>query len=164
MKKPTVYLDTSVINFLYADDAPEKMAITIDFFQNYVKKGIYETYISPLVIDEINKTTDAKKRLKLLKIINDYKLKVIDISPFTKEIESLTNLYIVHKIIPEKKLEDALHLAISTIFDIDIFLSWNYKHLANVNKERKIMSVNLLEGYTKSFKMVTPMEVVYEED
>jgi hypothetical protein len=164
MKKTTVYLDTSVINFLYADDAPEKMAITIDFFRNYVKKGIYETYISPVVIDEINKTTDTKKRLKLLKVINDYKLKVIDISPFAKEIESLTNLYIIHKIIPEKKLEDALHLAISTIFDIDVFLSWNYKHLANVNKERKIMSVNMLEGYTKSFKMVTPMEVVYEED
>jgi len=164
MKKTTIYLDTSIINFLYADDAPEKMAITIDFFQNYVKKSVYDTYISPVVIDEINKTTDTKKRLKLLKVINDYKLKVIDIAPFSNEIESLTNLYIIHKIIPEKKLEDALHLAISTIFDIDIFLSWNYKHLANVNKERKIMSINLLEGYTKAFKMITPLEVVYEED
>jgi len=26
------------------------------------------------------------------------------------------------------------------------------------------MSVNLLEGYTKAFKMITPLEVVYEED
>jgi len=164
MKKATIYLDTSVINFLYADDAPEKKAITIEFFQNYVKKDFYDTYISPVVMDEINKTNDAQKRSKLLKVIKDFKLKVIDISYYSKEIESLTKLYIEYKIIPEKKLEDALHLAISTIFEIDIFLSWNYKHLANVNKERKIMSVNMLEGYTKSFKMVTPMEVVYEED
>jgi hypothetical protein len=68
------------------------------------------------------------------------------------------------KLSRKKKLEDALHLPISKIFDIDISLSWNYKHLANVNKERKIMSVNLLEGYTKSFKTVTSMEVIYEED
>jgi len=61
-----------------------------------------DTYVSPVVIDEINKTTDTKKRLKLLKVINDYKLKVIDIAPFSNEIESLTKLYIIHKIIPEK--------------------------------------------------------------
>jgi len=47
MKKTTIYLDTSIINFLYADDAPEKMAITIDFFQNYVKKGVYDTSCIP---------------------------------------------------------------------------------------------------------------------
>lgn len=164
MKKTSIYLDTSVINFLYADDAPEKMAITIEFFENYVKKGVYDTYISPVVIDEINETQNIEKRLKLLKVIKDYKLKSIDIDIFSKEIEKLVSLYFEYKIIPQKKLEDALHLAISTVYEIDVFLSWNYKHLANVNKERKIMSVNMLEGYTKAFKMVTPMEVIYEED
>ncbi len=32
MKKLRVYLDTSVISFLFADDAPEKKAITVAFF------------------------------------------------------------------------------------------------------------------------------------
>ena len=35
-KKLKVYLDTSVINFLFADDAPEKKEVTIDFFENYL--------------------------------------------------------------------------------------------------------------------------------
>ena len=42
--------------------------------------------------------------------------------------------------------------------------AWNYKHLANVNKERLILSANLLEGYSKQFRMATPMEVMYEEE
>jgi hypothetical protein len=32
-----VYLDTSVINFLFADDPPEKKEITIDFFENFIR-------------------------------------------------------------------------------------------------------------------------------
>ena len=53
MKNLSVYLDTSVINFLFADDSPERKAITIDFFDNFIQTGIYETYISDVVIAEI---------------------------------------------------------------------------------------------------------------
>jgi len=66
MIRPTVYLDTSAINFLFADDAPEKKEITLDFFENYVKTGIYRTYWSDFVVDEINQTNDENKRLLLL--------------------------------------------------------------------------------------------------
>ena len=37
----SIYLDTSVINFLFADDAPEKKEVTVDFFNNFIKTGIY---------------------------------------------------------------------------------------------------------------------------
>ena len=60
-----IYLDTSVINFLFADDSVERMQITIDFFDNFIKTGVYKTYISGFVIDEISKTSDQKKRMKL---------------------------------------------------------------------------------------------------
>ena len=38
MIESTIYLDTSTINFLFADDAPEKKEITVDFFENFVEK------------------------------------------------------------------------------------------------------------------------------
>jgi predicted nucleic acid-binding protein len=164
MKKVIIYLDTSVINFLFHDDAPEKRRATEEFFESYVRKGIYEVYISPIVIDEINKTKDEGHRKKLLDVLRRYHLKVIDISEFSEEIERLAELYIEGGIIPIRKLEDALHLAICTVAEIDIFLSWNYKHLSNVNKERRIMAANLIQGYVKSFRMITPFEVLYEED
>ena len=46
-------LDTSVINFLFADDSPEKKEIIKDFFEIFIKIGIYDTFISGFVIDEI---------------------------------------------------------------------------------------------------------------
>lgn len=67
MRKNTVYLDTSVINFLFADDAPYLKTATIDFFDNFVKTVIHETYISEYVLLEINKTSDREKKEKLIK-------------------------------------------------------------------------------------------------
>lgn len=159
-----VYLDTSVINFLYAEDAPEKKEITLEFFDMYVKEGIYIVFISPIVIDEINRTNDEDKRNKLLGVVKTYNINVIDITEEKTEIAKLSSLYIEQSAIPKDKLEDAMHIAIATINEMDILLSWNYKHLANINKERIISAINLLAGYTKPLKMVTPMEVVYEKE
>ncbi len=164
MRELKIYLDTSVINFLYADDAPEKKEVTIEFFEEYVKKGVYDVFISPIVIDEINRTKDERKKVKLLEAVKFYGVKILDISEEKAEVEKLARVYIEKGIIPKRKIEDALHIAITTVYEMDIFLSWNYKHLANINKERKIMAVNILEGYTKPFRIITPMEVIYEEE
>jgi predicted nucleic acid-binding protein len=162
MRKLRIYLDTSVINFIFADDAPEKKSITIDFFSNYVKNNIYEVFISPVVLDEINKTTDKNKKQRLLDTIQEYSIEVIDISTNRDEIENLAFKYIEHSIIPRNKLEDALHIAICSVLDIDLLLSWNYRHLANINKESKIIALNINEGYNRPLRIVTPMEAIYE--
>ncbi len=52
----SLYLDTSVINFIYADDTPEMRDITIDFFNNFIAKGVYNTFISEFVLQEILQT------------------------------------------------------------------------------------------------------------
>ncbi len=46
MRKFQIYTDTSVINFLFADDAPEKKGVTEDFFENYPAENMYDTFIS----------------------------------------------------------------------------------------------------------------------
>ena len=74
MKLQKVYLDTSVINFLYADDAPDFKKVTEDFFENYVRPKIYEVFVSDIVVKEILKTQDVTKREKLLSVIKDYNL------------------------------------------------------------------------------------------
>ncbi len=159
MRKFKIYLDTSVINFLFADDAPEKKEVTVDFFDGVVSQNIYDIYVSAIVIDEINKTRDSEKRQKLLDVIRYYDIPLIDLTAARSEIEKLAGLYIENKIIPVNKLEDALHVAIATVHEFDLLLSWNYKHLANVNKERQILLINISEGYTKPFRLITPMEV-----
>lgn len=159
MKKLSIYLDTSVINFLFADDAPDYMKATQDFFDNYFND--YNVFISETVIAEVERTPDIEKKKKLFGAIEFYNLRVFNV--VNDEIEALASLYIERKIIPAKKYDDALHIAFATFYDFDLLLSWNFKHLANVKKQREINIVNLGEGYNKPLNLVNPLEVLYEK-
>lgn len=161
MKKFKIYLDTSVINFLFADDAPDFQKVTIEFFENFIKKDKFIVYVSDVVIKEIEKTHDNEKKLKLLHVIEQYNLRILNLSP---EAETLAKSYIEKNIIPPNKIEDAQHIAISTIYQIDILLSWNFKHLANINKQILIKVINESLGYFYPLLLTNPMEVIYEED
>lgn len=161
MKKLKIYLDTSVINFLFADDAPDLKSVTEDFFNNYVEKSKFIVYISDIVIKEIEKTKDEIKRDKLLKIVSKYQLKILELN---KDADVLAEFYVKEGIIPEKKIEDAQHIAIATINLMDILLSWNFKHLANIKKQISIKIVNEREGYYYPLILTNPMEVLYEDE
>ena len=163
-KKLKIYLDTSVINFLFSEQSPEKREITIDFFESFIKTEIYDTYISNVVIAEIEETKNEEKKLALLNVILNYPIKYVDVSN-SVEIVDLANIYIEKNIIPKTKLADAFHIAISVINNIDILISWNYKHLANYNRKMKITSVNLMNNYIYPLDILTPMEVMdYDND
>mgnify|MGYP003601222309 FL=1 len=41
-------------------------------------------------------------------------------------------------IIPQKAAEDALHIAIATVHTVDFLLTWNCKHIANPEIQRRI--------------------------
>lgn len=159
MGKLSIYLDTSVLNFLFAEDAPEKKEITIDFFENFVKPGIYNTFISDFVIQEINQTDNDEKRSRLLKVIEDNFIDTLVIDN-PREIQYLANQYISKGVIPLAKLMDALHIACSVSHRIDYLVSWNYKHLANVNRERKVMIVNTENNYLNPIRILTPIELI----
>lgn len=164
MFKKKIYLDTSVINFLFADDAPEKQSATIDFFENYVRKNVYQVFISQVVVDEINKTQNKTKLLQLFSVLKDFNLPLCNISHRFNLIASLAERYILNNIVPRNKPEDALHIAIATYEEMDILLSWNFRHLANINVESKVLSINIAEGFSKPLKMTTPLEVIYDND
>ena len=141
MRKLKIYLDTSVISFLYADDSPEKREITVDFFDNYLSQ--YDVYISNLVLTEINNTADKELKDALINAIEKYSLQVLQIPENYQElIFSLARTYIGEKVIPENKIDDAVHIAICTIFEFDILLSWNLRHIANIKKQMQVASVN----------------------
>ena len=120
-------------------------------------KGKFNTHISSVVVEEIERTKDEVKRDKLLNVITQYDLTIIQLTDTTKE---LAKKYINEKIIPVKKLEDARHLAIATINNIDVLVGWNFKHLANVNKERQVIAVNIKEGYNYPLRLTTPLKVM----
>ncbi len=163
MKKIKIYLDTSVINFLFADDSPEKKEITKQFFDSFIKTGIYETYVSIFVLEEINNTTDSLKRDLLSDVIKNYPVQIIDTSADEAAIDLLSDEYIKQQVVPGNKIFDALHVAACTLFEIDFLVSWNFKHLANVNREKKFITVNLALNYNYPLRIVTPENLFNDE-
>lgn len=147
--------------FLFADDVPEFRKITEDFFENYVEKGKYLVYVSDVVIAEIEKTKSGYKKKLLLEVIEKYTLRILVLD---KTSDALANVYLRKKIIPPKKLEDAQHIAIATCNQMDVLLSWNFKHLSNIQKQIGVKIINEKEGYFYPLILTNPMEVVYEND
>jgi predicted nucleic acid-binding protein len=154
MKKLKLYLETSVWNFVFAVDAPEKMDITKSFFQA-INENLYEIFISEIVIKEINDAPDPKKSA-LFKLINKHAPMELEV---TEEAIELAGMYIKRGIVPKGKTNDALHIAVATVYEIDAVVSWNYQHLANLRKSELFNAANLESGYTKRLEIVTAMEV-----
>jgi predicted nucleic acid-binding protein len=163
MNRPKIYLDTSVINFLFHDDTPEKKEATTDFFENYVKPGVYETFISQFVIEEITQTPSAEKRNRLLEAIANNYVQTVALTK-TNEIEVLATEILKEGILPPAKLFDALHIAVSVIHEFDFLVSWNYKHLANISKERKVLALTFKMGYLRPIRIITPLELISNEN
>jgi hypothetical protein len=62
MKKLKVYLDTSVINFLRADDAPAYKNAAEILFNDIIVPNRIDTYISRVLLEEIDATTNDKTK------------------------------------------------------------------------------------------------------
>jgi predicted nucleic acid-binding protein len=161
VKRLSIYLDTSVISFLYADDAPELRDITREFFESFL--GEYEVSVSEAVLVEIDRTQDSILRNRLHEAVRKYRIPVIHLDPDEEsEVASLADLYVAQGVVPVGKREDALHLAIATVREYDVLLSWNYRHLANLKKQVLVNAVNAAAGYLRPVSLLNPMEVMHE--
>jgi len=150
-KKLKIYLDTSVLNFYITPQDIEKQEITKTFF----KKINAEFYISELVVEEANRSKEPKRTelIELIKKINPIVL------TYSEEIDSLASLYVMEGIIPKEYLPDAYHVAFTSVYEIDILVSWNLEHMVKVKTRRMVSSVNLRLGY-KIIEISTPGEAI----
>ena len=147
-----LYIESSVFNFMFAEDALEKQKITKTFFIEKLKN--FEGYVSDLVFDELDKTKEPKKSA-LLDLISKHPLKILKIN---EETLKLARIYVSEKIIPEKFLNDALHIAVATVNRIDIIVSWNLEHIVKIKTIVGVNKINLKQGYKQIF-IVTPEEI-----
>lgn len=90
-----------------------------------------------------------------------YKLQIL---AETDEVIRVARAYIEEGIIPFRNSEDARHVAMATCNEMDILLSWNFKHLANIHKQIAVKIVNERLGYFYPLLLTNPMEVLYESD
>lgn len=161
MHRLKLYLDTSAISLLFQDHGSERHEVTCDFFRNIVEGGVHDVFISSVVLDELNRTPDEERRLEMLKAVRRLGLTLLEFDLEDDAIYRLAELYSELRIVPVSKREDALHLAIATIHEMDMLVTWNYRHLAGIEREARVARANVSEGFTKPLRLITPLEVAY---
>ena len=83
------------------------------------------------------------------------------ILPLTSEAAVLAAHYMGAKLVPVRYSEDADHVAVAVVHKMDMVVSWNFKHLVNIHREKGFNAVNLLQGYPP-VSIVNPLELIYD--
>jgi len=161
MRKPRIYLDTSVISHLDAPDAPDKQADTRKLWE-LIQGGEYDVFLSPVVMGEIDGCSEPKLSflVEQIQYIHYTELQKTD------EVLELAGRYLDAGILRPKSFDDCQHIAYACVYDCDMIISWNFKHMVNVKTIAGVKSVNALAGY-KEMPIYTPTMLIsggYEDD
>jgi len=158
LRKLRVYLDTSVISHLDQQDSPEYMQITKKFWEE-LKQGKYNVYISSTVITELNKCKEPK-RSRLLEYMSQIELTRVEIN---RQVLELAQRYVNEYIIPSRFFDDAVHIAVASINECDILVSWNFKHIVRYKTIQGVNAINKLMGY-REIQLVSPLMMLEVEE
>jgi len=156
MRKLKLYLDTSTMSHLFADDAIDKMDDTNRFWTDVID-GKYDIFISPSVLGEIEKCTE-QKRVQLYQKLNEITFQILE---KTNEVSSLAKEYITKGVLSEKSYDDCMHIAFAVVYDCDVIVSWNFRHLVNFKTINKVKVVNAINNY-REISIVTPTMLLEE--
>ncbi len=136
--KQRVYIDTSVIGGCFDIEFKEW---SIKLFNEF-KSGEKIAVVSDITLDELELA-----REEIREVLNDIPESFKEFILSDDESDNLANKYIKEKAVSNKYYEDAQHIAIATIHKVDVLVSWNFKHIVNLERIRKYNAVNLMNGY-----------------
>jgi len=142
MRKPKIYLDTSIISHLYQLDVPEKMKDTLALWKD-IKQGDYNICISNVVLNEIAENSEMKRQILLEHLAEiEYALVSVD-----DEIRAYADRIVSEGILTEKRYDDCLHIGCAVVSQCNMLLSWNFKHMVKVATVNGVRSINAMLGY-----------------
>jgi hypothetical protein len=113
--------------------------------------------LSSLTIQELV-TAPASIRRRLASVPEPY----IETLQLDAEAEALAEAYLAPGVLTVKMRADAQHIAIATVARVDVLVSWNFKHIVNLQRIHGYNSVNLRQGYPM-IEIRTPREVLSDE-
>ncbi len=133
--------------------SPHNNQVTHEWWQQ--RRSLFDLYISQLVLRESGKGEKeaASERLRVMQNFQVLELR-------TEALE-LGESFIIQNALSQKASDDALHIALATIYGIDYLLTWNCKHMANAEIQKKIAKISLGQGYEIP-TICTPYELMGE--
>lgn len=153
--KHRLYIDTSVFGGLYDVEFAE---FTIPLFER-LDKGEFTLLFSTVTEEEL---TNAPRRVQ--ELVTRIKVEHTEFLETNDEAVDLATEYIAEKVVGQTSYADCLHIALATINRADYLISWNFKHIVNVERIRGYNAINIKNGY-KQLEIRSPRDFVrYEDD
>ncbi|HRK28726.1 MAG TPA: PIN domain-containing protein [Chitinophagales bacterium] len=153
--KERIYIDTSVFGGLFDEEFKEH---TIPLFDR-IKAGEFIILYSTVTQDELENAPDKVKNL-----VKSLRADLAEFIETTDEVVDLATKYISEKLVGQTSFADCLHIALATINRADFLVSWNFKHIVNIERIRGYNSINIKNGY-KQLEIRSPREFEkYEDD
>lgn len=97
VKKPAVYIETTVPNYFFSAQYPERRKAAKEVFK-LIKNRAIRPFVSRAVVDELVATPNKVQKAKLLKLIEGIK-----VLPITEEVGELAQKYLDEGVFPKKK-------------------------------------------------------------
>jgi len=152
----SVYIETSVISYLTARPSRDLLAaahqqITREWWDNH--RSRFDIFISPLVIGESQRGNQEAAANRIAAIVGIQILEVVE------EAYLLASAIITEGILPPSAQDDAAHIALAAVHNMDYLLTWNCRHIDNAETKPLVRSLCGNKGYNCP-EICTPEELM----
>ena len=151
--KVRIYTDTSVLGGCEDAEFAEHSVRLMDGFV----RGACVLVLSTLTVQELV-AAPHQVRQRLASVPEAH----IETLQLDAEARELAEAYLAAGVLTATMRADAQHIAIATVGRVDVLVSWNFKHIVNLQRIHGYNSVNLRMGYPM-IEIRTPREVLSDE-
>lgn len=149
-----IYTDTSAVGGCFDVEFQHGSIPLFDAFRS----GAAVLVVSDLTLAELEAAPEPVRDV-LLSVPVEH----VEFVSFSEEAAHLSEAYLNEGVVPSKSRIDAQHIATATICRADVLVSWNFKHIVNLERIHGYNSVNLRLGYPM-LEIRSPMEVLNYDD
>ena len=145
-----VYIDTSVIGGYF----DEEFDFYTKLFFEKAELGKFKVILSDILTTELQGAPD--KVVDFFKSIPKTQIEYVD---QTEDSIILADSYLKEGVVGKTSRTDCRHIALATLVNADILISWNFKHIVNITRIRGYNSVNIKYGH-RILEIRTPREIL----
>jgi hypothetical protein len=153
-----IYIESTIPSYVVARPARDllqaaRQQLTRDWWE--LQRGKHELFTSQIVLDEVaaGDREMAAHRLELLA-----GLSVLELIP---DAEALADGILRSGLLPASADADAAHIALASVHQLEMLLTWNCRHIANPAIRRRLRELVRAQGHELP-EICTPEELFGE--
>ena len=153
--KPRVYIETTIISYLTARPSRDVVALARQKLtrQWWESRGASFDLVTSRLTEIETARGDPHAARNRVAVVREMPYLAVD-----DRVDGLAVKLIGPGAIPAKATEDAVHLAMCAVHTVPYLLTWNFRHLANVNIRLKLDYICAAAGYRLP-QICTPEEL-----